>query len=152
VHAGLNGTLSASADKIDHFPSGWNWSASTRDKVRATIEIPSVGIHTVNLWMREDGLAVDKILLTTDPRYKPEDVGPAHTDGTTSAEEAVNTATSVVNAPEASSVCVDTGLLGDGWGWNGTSSCRVTSTTTQALCYDFDGDGWGWDGTMSCRP
>ena len=152
VHAGLNGTLSASADKIDNFPSGWNWSASTRDKVRATIEIPSAGIHTVNLWMREDGLAVDKILLTTDPRYKPEDVGPAHTDGTTSAEETVNTAISVVNAPEESSFCVDTGLPGDGWGWNGTSSCRVTSTATQSLCYDFDGDGWGWDGTMSCRP
>jgi len=149
LHAGLNGTLSSSADKIDHFPSGWNWSSSTRDKVRATIQVPSAGIHSVNLWMREDGLAVDKILLTTDPSYRPDGAGPAHNNGGASTEQSVDN--TVVSTPEESPVCVDTDPLGDGWGWNGTASCRVT-TTAQSLCYDFDGDGWGWDGTMSCRP
>ncbi len=38
--------------------------------------------------------------------------------------------------------CVDTD--GDGWGWDGTQSCRIA-------CVDTDGDGWGWDGTQSCR-
>ena len=151
VHAGLNGTLTSSADKIDHFPSGWNWSSSTRDNVRATINIPHTGINTVNLWMREDGLIIDKILLTTDPFYMPEGSGPAHTDGSTSTEEVVDTTTPAVVTPVATSaVCVDTGVIGDGWGWDGSASCRVTST--QPVCFDFDGDGWGWDGTMSCRP
>ncbi len=45
-------------------------------------------------------------------------------------------------------VCVDTGVVGDGWGWDGARSCRLTST-----CIDTGviGDGWGWNGTASCR-
>ena len=52
---------------------------------------------------------------------------------------------------------------GDGWGWDGTDSCRV-SVDTQSIgtsnsheipsaseCIDSDGDGWGWDGIKSCR-
>ena len=31
LHAGLNGQLSTTGDKIDYFPAGWNWSNSTRD-------------------------------------------------------------------------------------------------------------------------
>ena len=81
LHAGLNGTLSTSADKIDNFPSGWNWSNSTEDGVRASISIPSTGIHMINLWMREDGLSVDKIILTNDPDYQPNGLGPVHFDG-----------------------------------------------------------------------
>ncbi len=75
LHAGLNNELSATADKINSFPTGWNWSNSTRDGVRATLNVPSAGIHAVNLWMREDGLAIDKILLTTDPGYRPPGFG-----------------------------------------------------------------------------
>lgn len=49
--------------------------------------------------------------------------------------------------------CVDPD--GDGWGWDGTSSCRVGSTTASSVgspfCDDPDGDGWGWDGSGSCR-
>ena len=80
LHAGLNGTLSKTADKIDNFPPGWNWTSSTRDNVRAKLTIPSAGIHAVNLWMREDGLAVDKILLTTDANYQPSGLGDAPSD------------------------------------------------------------------------
>ena len=88
LHVGLNGAVSATADKMDDFPSGWNWSNSTRDPQRAKISIPAKGIHAVNLWMREDGLAVDKILLTNDPAYTPTGVGPVHFDGTSTNTEA----------------------------------------------------------------
>jgi len=77
LHAGLNGSLAATADKIDNFPPGWNWTSNTRDGVRASLNIPSAGIHAVNLWMREDGLVVDKILLTTDKNYQPTGIGDA---------------------------------------------------------------------------
>ena len=54
------------------------------------------------------------------------------------------------NTTTISAPCVDTGAIGDGWGWNGSTSCRVTSTSR---CIDTGviGDGWGWDGTRSCR-
>lgn len=102
LHAGLNGGLSPTADKIDNFPAGWNWSSSTRDGVRAKLNIPSAGIHAVNLWMREDGLAVDKILLTTDANYQPTGEGDTPSDNLSVSEgedipvdesEVVNTTT-----------------------------------------------------------
>jgi hypothetical protein len=48
------------------------------------------GTHTVSLWMNQDGVAVDKLLITTDETLKPSDelepasgvpmgVGPAET-------------------------------------------------------------------------
>lgn len=83
LHAGLNGSMSATADKIDNFPPGWNWSSSTRDGDRASLTIPSAGIHAVNLWMREDGLVVDRILLSTDPDYQPTGIGDAPADNET---------------------------------------------------------------------
>ena len=46
-------------------------------------------------------------------------------------------------------VCVDAD--GDGWGWNGFSSCRPPKDTGKTPCIDTDGDGWGWTGTASCR-
>ena len=72
LHVGLNGALAATADKIERFPTGdWSWSNRTRDDEPATLFVPSAGEHVVNLWMREDGLRVDKLVLTTDPRYAP---------------------------------------------------------------------------------
>lgn len=70
--------------------------------------------------------------------------------------------------------CIDTPPVGDGWGWNGTESCRVDATTDTttvvvdtevtvaptdntgsqvAECIDTPpvGDGWGWNGSESCR-
>lgn len=44
--------------------------------------------------------------------------------------------------------CVDTGVQGDGWGWDGQQSCRIDISPGE--CIDFDGDGWGWDGVESC--
>ena len=52
---------------------------------------------------------------------------------------------------------IDTDPIGDGWGWDGSSSCRAgnssSPTTTTKTCIDTDpvGDGWGWNGSSSCR-
>jgi|GEM_PF-2394090 len=84
VHVGLDGQAIDSADRINFWPNGkWIWSKSTSDKdaagknIRATIEITTAGVHTLNVWMREDGLVFDKILLTKDPNFIPQDLGPA---------------------------------------------------------------------------
>ena len=58
--------------------------------------------------------------------------------------------------PVLAQQCIDTDPVGDGWGWDGSESCRVTSsgeTASSATCIDTDpvGDGWGWNGSESCR-
>jgi len=131
VHAGLNGSLSATADQIDNFPPHWNWTSSTRDNVRASVNIPSTGIHAFNLWMREDGLAIDKILLTTDPNYTPSGIGPSvSTDNASVNQQVANDDNASGNSTQvaavnAGTICVDTDPVGDGWGWDGSASCRV---------------------------
>ena len=63
VHAGLDGAAPASADRIGSFPTTWRWRYNTMDGSPATLVVPTAGDHTFHLWMREDGVAVDKILL-----------------------------------------------------------------------------------------
>lgn len=84
VHIGLDGKLQSGADKIDRFPAGWNWSRTTRDGVNAHITVPNAGLHAVNLWMREDGLSIDKLVITSDLNYVPKGQGPVRNDGATS--------------------------------------------------------------------
>jgi len=75
-HAGLDGEGIDTCDRL----SGWNvnytWSNSTMDDPPATFDVPSTGVHTLNIWMRESGLVVDKIVLTTNPDYRPTGTGP----------------------------------------------------------------------------
>ncbi|MCP4408570.1 MAG: hypothetical protein GY807_12555, partial [Gammaproteobacteria bacterium] len=40
-------------------------------------QIPSVGVHTINVWMREDGTVFDKLVLTTNAGFTPSGNGPA---------------------------------------------------------------------------
>ncbi len=47
------------------------------DNANASLTVPSEGLHTFNLYMREDGASVDRILLTTDNGYSPSGNGPA---------------------------------------------------------------------------
>jgi hypothetical protein len=67
-HAGIDGT--AEALYLD-FPSNgaYAWVADT-------VTVSSPGVHTINLFMREDGFIADKILLTTDSGYTPSGLGP----------------------------------------------------------------------------
>jgi hypothetical protein len=76
LHAGLNGQALASSSRISGFESIYTWTNSTLDPRRATIEVSSVGVHTLNIWVREDGSVIDKIVLTTNPNYRPTRYGP----------------------------------------------------------------------------
>ena len=46
------------------------------DGAPATITIGSAGPHTLSLYMREDGMRVDRLLLSTDAGLVPSDSGP----------------------------------------------------------------------------
>ena len=75
-HAGLDGVLPASGLRITGFVPTWNWGAKTVDGVRAAISVPTPGIHTFSIFMREDGLILDKIVLTPNSAFVPVELGP----------------------------------------------------------------------------
>jgi len=78
VHVGLNGKPVKSATGISGFYATWAWHRALYEQSgSAYVDIPSPGVHTVNVWMREDGFIVDKILLTVDSKYVPKGMGPA---------------------------------------------------------------------------
>ena len=83
VHVGLDGFSSNSSDRIKfNSASSWVWSNDTMDAVRATIEIHDVGVHSIDLWMREDGVYIDKVIITNDPDFIPSGNGPAESSTT----------------------------------------------------------------------
>jgi hypothetical protein len=84
VHAGINGQTTPTATQISGAPTfnvtGWNWVGNINGDTRTRLEVPSVGTHTVNFWMREDGFLMDKIILTTDAAFTPTGTGPAESE------------------------------------------------------------------------
>ena len=74
-HAGLNGVGGSTSDRIA-FTGNFTWrNVNTSGQVR-TINVPSVGEHVLNIWLREDGLLLDRILVTTSPIFQPDGEGP----------------------------------------------------------------------------
>lgn len=72
VHASLNDQVINTADRIQIGNGGdWTWSRSTMDNTNASLDVPTAGLHTFNLYMREDGASVDRVILTTDESYNP---------------------------------------------------------------------------------
>jgi len=77
-HSGLDNQAIASSDRISlEATANWGWFNDTLDKSPATFDVLTAGVHTVNLWMRENGAIIDKIVLTTNPAYRPSGDGPA---------------------------------------------------------------------------
>ncbi len=124
VHAGYNGAETGSAGAIEQTGyNNWQW---TRNRKYSTDDayIDAVsGLHTVSVWMREDGVYIDKVVLTTDESYVPTGVGPAESprDGGTGGNQ----------SPIASFTTNIDGLTVD-----------FTSTSTDP---DGDIDSWVWD-------
>lgn len=71
IHLGLDGQKVESGERISGFSTAFSWSNKTMDKTKVMIEILDPGTHTLNLWMREDGFIVDKVVLTTDANFDP---------------------------------------------------------------------------------
>ena len=77
AHAGLAGALSRGS-KIETLVFGsWQWTNTRINGTRARLTVTSGGVQVVNVWMREDGVCVDKVLLTTDAGFVPSGQGPA---------------------------------------------------------------------------
>ncbi len=77
-HVGLNGAEIGTSDKLNSFAASYGWRIQTMDSGSpATLVVPAPGVHTVNVWVREDGFAFDKIILTPDNAFLPTGAGPA---------------------------------------------------------------------------
>lgn len=71
VHAGLNGQqITSAANLTMAVGSGYGW-------IRGSFEVPSAGVRTVNLWMRESGTIIDKLVVTPSATFTPTGKGPA---------------------------------------------------------------------------
>ncbi|MGQ0600156.1 MAG: apiosidase-like domain-containing protein [Anaerolineales bacterium] len=74
VHVGLDGQTVAATTSFGFGASGsWVWTGGGSRQVTTT----TAGVRVINIWMREDGAAVDRIMLTTDSNYTPNGNGPA---------------------------------------------------------------------------
>ncbi|MBD3320265.1 MAG: hypothetical protein GF350_04130 [Chitinivibrionales bacterium] len=78
-HAGLDFLEISSCDRISRFRPDWTWNNISMDTDPAIIEIETPGVHVFNVYMREDGCILDKIIITRDPAYVPEGDGPGQT-------------------------------------------------------------------------
>lgn len=75
VHIALdNGTLATKNGQglSDGTSSSWSWIQGVSGGTSSvTVTVSSPGVHTINLWMREDGTHVDKIILVDNSSYNP---------------------------------------------------------------------------------
>ncbi|GAB3640790.1 M14 family zinc carboxypeptidase [Spirosoma arcticum] len=78
-HLGLDGTavtLNPNSPNYNNGSTAWTWiKAAGSTAFRVVVSTP--GSHTLNLWMREDGVRVDKFVMTTSSSYVPSETGPA---------------------------------------------------------------------------
>ena len=81
LHVGLDGGTSGAVIMGGLNKDGltWTWSRQAGTGLAATVTVPSVGVHTVNVWMRESGVVLDKLVLTSSSSYVPTGTGPAET-------------------------------------------------------------------------
>ncbi len=72
LHMGYNGGAQTTSDRITGYhPNYWKWDSVTMDwGARPSLWMNS-GEMTANIWMREDGMRIDRILMTKNWSYNP---------------------------------------------------------------------------------
>lgn len=55
----------------------FSWRSQCADGSRPVIHVPTAGLHSIDVWMREDAARLDRIFLTTDQARDPADHEPA---------------------------------------------------------------------------
>jgi len=129
-HAGIDNTGPTSADRISSFGTGLTWSRSTMDGPVATISVTSTGLHTISIWMREDGFVFDKVFLTTNGSFTPTGTGPAESPRATSCSSAAqcNDSNACTQDTCASGFCQNSPVA------NGTACTDDGNVCTNDVC------------------
>lgn len=79
VHIGLDNEPTTTT-LTGFAPRAWSWANGSDQGIPITLEISQPGFHTLHLWQREDGLRLDRIVLTTDSTYNPTGDGPPESE------------------------------------------------------------------------
>ncbi|MGD9723617.1 MAG: putative Ig domain-containing protein [Pirellulales bacterium] len=81
IHLGLDGARINPVGTNVSFPIGstWSWQSQTTatQNNRILVDVTTAGVHTLNVWMRENGVRVDKIVLTKTESETFSGLGPA---------------------------------------------------------------------------
>jgi len=76
-HAGMDFEETPLSNRMSGWSGSYSWGNDRYERPEPSqIEITTTGVHTLNIYQREDGLTVDKIVLTTNPDYTPTGIGP----------------------------------------------------------------------------
>ena len=76
-HIGLNGTSVSTTNGYGMGWTGsWGWADFANEDEFVEVLVPSTGEHTFNIWMREDGVEIDKIVMKIQAGV-PSGQGPA---------------------------------------------------------------------------
>ncbi len=84
LHFGVDGTWPETAQRWQTVTKGkWHWESRQRTTDvhvgvpgLLTLDVPAAGLHTIHIAMREDGIALDRILLVNRQDYQPNGIGP----------------------------------------------------------------------------
>lgn len=76
IHLGFNGAIQKTMS-LGSSTSNWIWGRYLQTGGFATIIINTPGTYNLNMWMREDGSRIDKIIFTTNSSYYPTGTGPS---------------------------------------------------------------------------
>ncbi|HIG29170.1 MAG TPA: hypothetical protein EYQ50_15835 [Verrucomicrobiales bacterium] len=93
THVGINGVIQTVRTEGYNPRNEWVWTnasntgANADGRSRVMIDVPSAGVHTFNIWMREDGHRLDKFVITTDENFSLEDADPGPADSPRSKAE-----------------------------------------------------------------
>jgi len=82
VHLGFDGVQQTNAGGITGFGDNYSWGSNSTTGGRVTVNVTTPGEHTLNLWMREDGVAIDKIIVADTIGYTPTGSGSDQTTRT----------------------------------------------------------------------
>jgi len=67
IHTGLDGAINTAGSNLTWSTYGaWVWT----NGLSKSVTVSSTGLHTFNVWMREDGARVDRFLLTDNVNFK----------------------------------------------------------------------------------
>ncbi|MCP4362764.1 MAG: RHS repeat-associated core domain-containing protein, partial [Chloroflexi bacterium] len=69
--------VASTATRLTGFTDNWDWASLTMSNTQPTLDLTAAGSYTLNVWMRQDGLRLDRLLLITDTNYIPAGIGPA---------------------------------------------------------------------------
>lgn len=71
LHVGLDGAAPKSSSRTGSFAPSYGWGNRVMSGSVATLEVSAPGLHTLNVWMREDGFRLAALALSSDPRFRP---------------------------------------------------------------------------------